>query len=141
MGDLMKARETENLTENSHHNGIKPSDYAKHSAVEDFFNILSTNFDTKGQEFVSSVEAKEYPFTGTQWHPEKNAYEWGGVGTMGETAIPHGDHATQVTQYMANNLVKRARRNFHAFASDDELESYLIYNFNPVHGISHSFEQ
>ena len=29
-----------------------------------------------GLEFISSLEAKEYPFYGTQYHPEKNSFEW-----------------------------------------------------------------
>jgi len=40
------------------------------------FDVLSTNSDRQGVDFVSSIEAKDFPIYGTQWHPEKNAYEW-----------------------------------------------------------------
>lgn len=35
------------------------------------FQILSTNFDRKGVEFVSTAEHKRFPFYAIQWHAEK----------------------------------------------------------------------
>ena len=35
------------------------------------------NKDRKGKSFVSTMEAKTVPVYATQWHPEKNAFEWG----------------------------------------------------------------
>ena len=44
--------------------------------MDTFWDILSVNKDVNGLEFVSTMEAKNYPIFGTQFHPEKNAYEW-----------------------------------------------------------------
>ena len=44
--------------------------------MDQFWDILSVNKDVNGLEFVSTIEAKNYPIFGTQFHPEKNAYEW-----------------------------------------------------------------
>ena len=44
--------------------------------MDTFWDILSVNEDVNGLEFVSTMEAKNYPIFGTQFHPEKNAYEW-----------------------------------------------------------------
>ena len=44
--------------------------------MDTFWDILSVNKDVNGLEFVSTIEAKNYPIFGTQFHPEKNAYEW-----------------------------------------------------------------
>ena len=52
--------------------------------------------------FVSS--AYDYPFYGTQWHPEKNSFEW----TTFE-AINHSKEAVLVTQYVANFFVDQGR--------------------------------
>ena len=41
-----------------------------------FWDVLSVNTDTDGLEFISTLEAKNFPIFGTQWHPEKNPYEW-----------------------------------------------------------------
>jgi anthranilate/para-aminobenzoate synthase component II len=43
-----------------------------------FYNVLSTNADRKGKVFVSSIEAKQYPIYGVQYHPERVQFEfWG----------------------------------------------------------------
>jgi gamma-glutamyl hydrolase len=39
-----------------------------------FLNIVLA--DQNGLEFISTLEAKEFPFYGTQYHPEKNSFEW-----------------------------------------------------------------
>ena len=73
----------------------------------------------------------------TQWHPEKNAFEW----TVKEN-IPHQYMSIKVTQYMSNFFVNQARLNQHKFASPEEESASLIYNFTPVYtGSVSSFEQ
>ena len=44
--------------------------------MERFWRPLSTNIDEDGLEFISTLEAKTYPFYATQFHPEKNTFEW-----------------------------------------------------------------
>ena len=44
--------------------------------------------------------AKMYPIYGTQWHPEKNAFEW-----APDQAINHSDHAVLIAQRAANFFV------------------------------------
>ena len=40
--------------------------------MDQFWDILSVNKDVNGLEFVSTIEAKNYPIFGTQFHPEKS---------------------------------------------------------------------
>lgn len=61
---------------------------------------MSLNNDENGLEFISSIEDKNYPFYGVQFHPEKNAYEW-----VKRKNIPHGRNPTIVNQYFANFFV------------------------------------
>ena len=49
---------------------------------------------SNGVEYVSSAEHKTYPFSATQWHPEKPPYEFG----MQE--IPHSLDAILVSQHL-----------------------------------------
>ena len=44
--------------------------------------------------------AAQYPVTATQWHPEKNAFEW-----ARDLDIPHDKGAIAVTQAVANFVV------------------------------------
>ena len=64
--DLKHKLATENLTENSHHDGISPSTFVTNAALSGFYTVLSTNVDTTGAPFVSTMEAKEYPIYGVQ---------------------------------------------------------------------------
>ena len=71
------------------------------------FYLLSTSFDDNNTEYVSTVEHKSLPIYGTQWHPEKNAFEW----SIEEkhNSIPHDPKAVEIAQYMANFFVQKSK--------------------------------
>lgn len=123
---LMAALADENLTENSHGAGVFPKTMHEDQRLAEFYTVLSTNHDLKGRQFVSTIEAKKYPISATQWHPEKNAFEWGEK--LGKYAIPHGSNAIKVTQYFADQFVDNARRSTHGFPSTANEEEALIWN-------------
>ncbi|XP_054915372.1 gamma-glutamyl hydrolase [Poeciliopsis prolifica] len=133
--DLMSALSAEPLTENSHYWSLGTLTYNTNEDLKSFYKVLSTNTDGN-IEFVSTVEAYSYPVYGTQWHPEKNAFEWS------RPYIPHSPSAVRTTFYTAHFFVNEARKNFHRFQSKEEENKALIYNYNPVHtGSTSSFEQ
>ncbi|TNN77431.1 Gamma-glutamyl hydrolase [Liparis tanakae] len=72
---LLKDMASESVTQHSHKWGLKVSNHKNNKALKKFFKVLSTNTDGR-ITFVSTVEAYHFPFYGTQWHPEKNAFEW-----------------------------------------------------------------
>ncbi len=121
---------TQKLTENSHHDGIKPDTFVTNARLSTFYDVLTTNVDNTGALFVSSFEAKAYPIAGVQWHPEKNNFEWSLA--LGPDAIPHGADASAVSQYMANYVVSAARRSSHKFATVAEEAAALMYNYPAV---------
>ena len=125
---LFDALSRENLTENSHSSGVKPSAFVSNKKLSEMFTVLSTNVDKRGLSFVSTMESDVLPFTGTQWHPEKTQFEWGSIGSLGEKAIPHSSDAIAVSQYLANDFVARARRSSHRFESSSAEKSALIYS-------------
>ena len=49
---------------------------------------------------IISATAKNYPIYGTQWHPEKNAFEW-----TTKEGINHSEHAVMITQTAAKFFV------------------------------------
>ncbi|XP_022092688.1 gamma-glutamyl hydrolase-like [Acanthaster planci] len=125
----------EKVTYNNHHYGLTPTNFSMTTALKEFYRVLSTNVDSKGKTFISTIEAIYYPFYGVQFHPEKNLFEWKSKN------INHSSDAVVVTQYFADFFVSEARKNYHSF-SGETLDKYLIYNYSPVYtnGIS-SFEQ
>jgi gamma-glutamyl hydrolase len=59
----------ENLTENSHHDGVTPAQFDSGNAnLNAFFDVISTNLDTNSKEFVSTIEAKKYPIFASKCH-------------------------------------------------------------------------
>lgn len=94
--EVMEIISTENVTMNNHHYGIYTSHFEETDSLTSFFNgilflycnffamqvviiifmiVLSNNKARDGVEFVSTMEAFNYPIFGTQWHPEKNDFE------------------------------------------------------------------
>nr|4L8F_A Chain A, Gamma-glutamyl hydrolase [Danio rerio]4L8F_B Chain B, Gamma-glutamyl hydrolase [Danio rerio]4L8F_C Chain C, Gamma-glutamyl hydrolase [Danio rerio]4L8F_D Chain D, Gamma-glutamyl hydrolase [Danio rerio]4L8Y_A Chain A, Gamma-glutamyl hydrolase [Danio rerio]4L8Y_B Chain B, Gamma-glutamyl hydrolase [Danio rerio]4L8Y_C Chain C, Gamma-glutamyl hydrolase [Danio rerio]4L8Y_D Chain D, Gamma-glutamyl hydrolase [Danio rerio] len=133
--ELMKSLATEPLTENSHQWSITTENFTANKKLKKFYRVLSTNTDGYNK-FVSTMEAYDFPIYATQWHPEKNAFEWT------RPYIPHTPSAIKTTFYMANFFVNEARKNLHSFASTEEEEKALIYNYKPEYtGIQSAFEQ
>lgn len=134
--ELMKALGSEPLTENSHQWSLTVESFNSNAELSRFYKVLSTNVDDGKIEFVSTIEAYDYPIYGTQWHPEKNAFEWT------RPYIPHSPAAIKTTFYMADFFVSEAKKSLHRFASKDELQKALIYNYNSSYtGIKSAFEQ
>lgn len=144
--------------------------------LKKFYKVLSTNSDGT-LEFVSTIEgscavihrccwlgaaliklctAYSYPIYGTQWHPEKNPFEFS------KAYIPHSPSAVRTSFYSAEFFVNEgrkkkpplvaaqrappppdlrvtlicvlaARKNKHHFQSEAEERKALIYSYSPVY--------
>ncbi|XP_060921080.1 gamma-glutamyl hydrolase [Labrus mixtus] len=133
--ELMKGLASEPLTANVHKWSISVSTHETNEELNNFYKVLSTNTDGR-VEFVSTMEAYDYPIYGVQWHPEKNAFEWR------KPYIPHSPSAIKTTFYTAEFFVNEARKNLHRFNSEEEERQALIYNYSPVYTqLGSSFEQ
>ncbi|XP_024006827.1 gamma-glutamyl hydrolase 1 isoform X1 [Eutrema salsugineum] len=124
--ELLKKLSTDCLVMQKHKYGITPANFRGNPALSSFFEIITTCVDENSKTYVSTVKAKRYPITGFQWHPEKNAFEWG------SSQIPHSEDAIQVTQHAASYLVSEARKSKNRPESKKVL-SNLIYNYKPTY--------
>jgi len=123
---VFDALATQPITMNNHQDGVTPSAFSSSKALSSFYRLISTNVDKKGRPFVSTIEAFSMPIYGTQWHPEKNIYEWNT-----DEQIPHSLSAVFSAQYVADFFVNEARKSSHSFLAS-QLNELLIYNENPV---------
>ncbi|XP_030636132.1 gamma-glutamyl hydrolase isoform X2 [Chanos chanos] len=96
--DLMTSLTSEPITENSHQWSLTVESFNNNKDLNKFYRVLSTNTDGK-VDFVSTVEGYNYPVYATQWHPEKNAFEWT------RPYVPHSPAAIKTTFYMADFFV------------------------------------
>ncbi|XP_071796477.1 gamma-glutamyl hydrolase-like isoform X2 [Asterias amurensis] len=112
---------------NHHHLSLTPTNFSKNAALTEFYRVLTTSSDISGIEFISSLEAYKYPIYGLAFHPEKNCFEWT------YDCIDHSADVVKVTHYFANFIVSEARKSNHAFSSEAEANSSLIYQYAPVY--------
>ncbi|XP_007021916.2 PREDICTED: gamma-glutamyl hydrolase 2 [Theobroma cacao] len=124
--DLLKKLGADCLVMQNHHYGISPERLRNNPNLSSFFKILTTSTDDNNEVYVSTVQAHGYPVTAFQWHPEKNAFEWG------STMIPHSEDAIQVTQHVANFLISEARKSLNRPPPRKVLDN-LIYNYSPTY--------
>jgi len=124
--DVYQSLLNEQVTANDHQKCLTPQNVSD-SGLDQAIQILSTNTDANGLEFVSTYEALRYPFYGLQWHPEKAPWEW----TTIKANIPHIPSAVRVTQYFASFLANEARKSAHKYEDRSREESDLIYNIKP----------
>jgi len=127
--DVLQTLEDEAVTANYHKKCLWVKTFLNHKTVKEFYNILTTNNDKSDHWHVSAIEAKDYPFYGLQWHPEKNPFEW----HPALTGVVHTPSSIRVAQYFADFFVNEARKNSHGFSSREEEQNSLIYNFAPVY--------
>ncbi|KAI3702772.1 hypothetical protein L6452_28524 [Arctium lappa] len=124
--DLLAKLSTDCLVMQNHKYGISPQTFQENKNLSDFFKILTTSTDEDNKVYVSTVQSQRYPVTAVQWHPEKNAFEWG------LSKIPHSDEAVQVTQHVANFFVSEARKSLNRPPVRKVLDN-LIYNYSPTY--------
>jgi gamma-glutamyl hydrolase len=139
--DIMQILSEKNVTMNNHHYGIWTESFKSNGELNGFFDVLSTNKDRAGHEFVSTIESFDYPIFGTQWHPEKNIFEWQ-KNQYGEPyeAINHSRDAVHIAQYTTNFFVDQARLSKHSYSDKSEEDKALIWNY-PVYKTGGSFVQ
>ncbi|KAL4619784.1 hypothetical protein ACB098_06G074100 [Castanea mollissima] len=123
---LLKKMSTDCLVMQNHRYGISPERFQENQNLSSFFKVLTTSTDEDNKVYVSTVHSHSYPVTAFQWHPEKNAFEWG------LSMIPHSEEAVQVTQHVANFLVSEARKSLNRPPSRRVLDN-LIYNYSPTY--------
>ncbi|KAK9204257.1 hypothetical protein WN943_014515 [Citrus x changshan-huyou] len=124
--ELLKKLSTDCLVMQNHHYGISPERMQANQELAKFFKILTTSMDEYNKVYVSTVQAYNYPVTAFQWHPEKNAFEWG------PKAIPHTEDAIRVTQQAANFFISEARKSSNRPPARKVLDN-LIYNYSPTY--------
>ena len=133
---------TQNVTLNNHNRGIRPEAFQSIIGLHKHFVITSTNVDQRGKPFVSTMEPRhldDFPFYGVQYHPEKNAFEYG---TYPGTNIPfevidHSDDAVRFSLDMARSFVRLARQTMllngdrHAYTQPSRFPILTSYPVRP----------
>jgi len=95
--------------------------------------LTSISTSTSSEEFVSTLEAKQYPIFAVQYHPEKNLFEW-------KVRAVRSDTGAEIVQIISNRFIEYARKNKNSFSSYEEFKKHSIYNWD-AHATTMSFIQ
>ncbi|XP_072335853.1 gamma-glutamyl hydrolase-like [Scyliorhinus torazame] len=125
--DLMRVLSEKPLTGNFHNFSITERAFESNVKLRSFYRLISTSSDRQGVTFVSTMEAFQYPFYGTQWHPEANRFLW-----KESLEAPHCVHGVRISYLLAEFFVNEVRKNLHRFETKEEEESALIDTHKPV---------
>lgn len=124
---ILHILKSKNVTHNLHRYSITEEILNKHRLL-DQWRILSTNRGDDENKFISSMEHKNFPIYGIQFHPEKNIFEF-----KKNYGIPHSADAVKSAQFFANFFVDECRKNNNGFPSEELEENSLIYNYIPLY--------
>lgn len=140
---VLEALENDPITVNLHHYSVLANESKLHPRMATTFTPLATNKDRNGVEFVSMMEGITLPFYGTQFHPEKNAYEWDQGwcnGTIPGVNAARSSGAIAAMQYFSDFFVSEARKCTHRWDGGNE-NLKLIYHYAPVYTATVSPEE
>lgn len=131
--DVRRSLATSNLTINLHTYGVPSETFRASKALTSAFHLVATSTDTLGKEFVALTQHVTLPIVTTQFHIEKNPYEfqeghYDGADGSG-MAPPHSPAGVRAAQQMAAWLVGQARGEDFAWSAR-ELEDWIIWNWH-----------
>ena len=126
--DFAKAITERPIASHFHDKALPVKLFQEDKKLKNFYKVVTKSVDRNGVEFVSTMEAKKYPFYSTQWHPEKSPFEWNRA-----KAIPHFETSIRLSQHFSNFFVQEARFSKHQFATEKEEKAAFIYNYNPTY--------
>jgi gamma-glutamyl hydrolase len=112
------------LAFNNHGLGVHPSSFTNNTLLSRYLEVLSVDLDRNGKPFVSTVEGKEWPLYGTQWHPEKAPWEWNP-----DWRIERNDLAIQLSNYFGRYFVNECKTNRNQFESAEVEDRMLLHNW------------
>ncbi|XP_013172012.1 PREDICTED: gamma-glutamyl hydrolase A-like [Papilio xuthus] len=123
--DIVDILANEDVTVNAHQFCIVDKNMESHDLVKDW-RVSSYSDDDYGVKFIATIEHRRYPFYGVQFHPEKNSFEW-----KLSKNYAHSMNAIKANRYFMDFFVSECRRNLHSFATANEENKYVIYNYEP----------
>jgi len=118
-----------NVTFNEHYWGFYSDTFYNDPYLNGNFSVISTSNDIYGKEFVSLMESRDnigLYWYGSQFHPEKNQYEYA-------KNVPKSYNGTFIGQYLSTFFVNECRLRNNNIMNKNEYEMRVIYNYNPIY--------
>jgi gamma-glutamyl hydrolase len=121
---------SENITAHFHNLGISPMSFFKtYPELNNFFKISSFGKSKDGNIFVNSIESRNYPIYGIQFHPEKISYD-----RFNSKALTKELNAIIFSQNLSNFFISECLKNSNNFPLKLRAEYDFIDTYNEVEG-------
>lgn len=131
LGDAAEQFELGNYTYNSHDLGMSPDVFENDDDLKQFWDVTShsvfTTSEGNHEKFIASIEAKEYPFFATQFHPEKPSQDW-----FDGKDINHSHESIELQQHFSKLFIDMARANPNTFGNFSETDEFVISNYEVI---------
>lgn len=125
--DLLEYIENEEVLFFSHNYALDIERFYENKILRDFFFITSTVQNHEGKKYISSIEGKNFPIYGIQYHPEKSPFEWNE-----SLNISRDPKAIRLSQNYGNFIVNEAKKNDQHFFDKEEEDLYSIHQFSSI---------
>lgn len=114
----------EAMTFNSHSYGLSLDTFQNDAGLSSMFTPTSLSTDEEtGYTFVATMESPNYPFYGTQFHPEKVLTQYNSDG------LNHDWTSVNYNRYFADRFIELARQNSNTCGDWATCQSILIDNY------------
>jgi gamma-glutamyl hydrolase len=80
--------------------GLSVKKYNNSPKINQKLKIISISKDKDGKWFCSALEGRDKPIFLTQYHPEKQGFQWSKKGD-----ILHNKYSIEISQYLAQKFV------------------------------------
>lgn len=107
--------------------GVPPETYYNNQRLRDFYYLISTNVDKKGRPFGSGIEAKNFPIFGTQYHPERQVFDFNPANKGLNKSFESEFANMAISQFYVN----QTRYSNHEASNQTFLKDNLVYSFKP----------
>lgn len=112
------------MTLNSHHYSVDPDLFTTDASLAAFYKLTSVSYTpAEGDPFGASMEAYNYPFFGTQFHPEKPMTMFNDG-----TGINHTWESITLNRYFADKFLSYARQNTNYWGDFTTVQGVVIEN-------------
>lgn len=107
----------------SHNYGTPVSWFTGNTALTTAFDLISTEVDENGDDFINMIEHKTYPIFATMFHPEKAASAMSKF-----NSFSHSMEGVQLNRYFADMFIREAKKNNQGFTLYSQEVDALIGN-------------
>lgn len=127
LGDRAFLFEQYNTSYNAHHWGLNPDKFNTDKGLSSIYHHTAISYMPDGRPFVAAVESDNYPFFGTQFHPEKTTRVF-----KEDLEVDHSWLSIGLNRHFGDYFVHLARQNTNVWGTYSEVQKEIVENYHLI---------